>query len=522
MSPTVYIVGSGPAGIAAAAVLAEAGLPVTMLDAGRELEPEIRSELERFRSTPPADWDPSVIARFKSRTLAGTSGIQMKFAYGSDFPYAASEQYLPITAENVGHLTQSFALGGFSTVWGAAVLPYTADEIKSWPIALSDLEPHYRSALRLLPLAAVEDDLLKLYPLYSSNVRPLQASNQARHLLDGMRQNRALLTRNGLTFGTARLAVNGEPECVYCGQCLFGCPIEIIYSSAQTLTRLSTYPNFSYQKNVVVERVLDRDGGVEIEAIEAASGAPLRFEGRSVFLGAGVLSTAKIILSSFPEISKRASLKVSEYFLLPALQHRVFDSLETEKLHTLSQIFLEYLGDSGLPIHLQLYTYNELYRSTLDRMFERYGRPGNFLAGLVRNRALALQGYLHSDLSSRIEVSTHEKGLRLEGKTNPRAHAEIRKLSRKLLSMRHALGFTPVVPQLTIGPPGEGRHAGGSFPMSRNPRPGETDLSGRFFPAKNVFICDASVFPSVPASTITLSVMANAQRAATAYLQEVS
>ena len=525
MSPTIYIVGSGPAGIGAAAVLVEAGLPVTMLDAGIELEPSIRADLDRLQLLSPdqipEQWDPEVLRRFKSRTLAGADGIQMKYAYGSDFPYAQADKFLPVTANNVGHLTPSFARGGFSNVWGAAVLPYTDAEIKSWPISLSDLEPHYRSVFSFLPLSASGDDLQKLYPLYSERPHQLRPSNQAQHLLDGMRQNRELLTRNGITFGGARLAVTDEPSCVYCGQCLFGCPIEIIYSTSDTLKRLSSAGNFSYRSGIVVERVREENGAVHIEAIETASGLPIRFEGKSVFLASGVLPTAKIILSSFPEISHRATLKVSEYFMLPALQHRVFGALDTERLHTLSQIFIECMGASDYPVHLQLYTFNELYRSALDKMFERYGRAGKFVASIVRNRALALQGYLHSDLSSRIEVSLSGDALRLEGRVNTDAHAAIRRLSRKLLSLRNALGFTAVIPQLTIGPPGEGRHAGGSFPMSSSPKAGQTDLTGRLCPTKNIFLSDASVFPSVPASTITLSVMANAQRAAHAYLREV-
>ena len=57
--------------------------------------------------------------------------------------------------ENRGSATRAtLARGGFSTVWGAAVLPYLAEDLDEWPISLADLEPHYRAVTRLIDLSA--------------------------------------------------------------------------------------------------------------------------------------------------------------------------------------------------------------------------------------------------------------------------------------------------------------------------------------------------------------------------------
>jgi choline dehydrogenase-like flavoprotein len=48
--------------------------------------------------------------------------------------------------------------------------------------------------------------------------------------------------------------------------------------------------------------------------------------------------------------------------------------------------------------------------------------------------------------------------------------------------------------------------------MRRNPGAFEVDLQGRPTGFSRVHLVDASVFPSLPATTITLSVMANAHR----------
>ena len=50
--------------------------------------------------------------------------------------------------------------------------------------------------------------------------------------------------------------------------------------------------------------------------------------------------------------------------------------------------------------------------------------------------------------------------------------------------------------------------------MRERPGPLETDRWGRLHGLERVHLLDASVFPSIPATTITLSVMANAHRIA--------
>ena len=61
-----------------------------------------------------------------------------------------------------------------------------------------------------------------------------------------------------------------------------------------------------------------------------------------------------------------------------------------------------------------------------------------------------------------------------------------------------------------------GYHFGSSFPMCAEPKlPTDTDLLGRPFGWKNVYIVDTSVLPSIPGTSIGLLTMANAHRIAT-------
>jgi choline dehydrogenase-like flavoprotein len=77
----------------------------------------------------------------------------------------------------------------------------------------------------------------------------------------------------------------------------------------------------------------------------------------------------------------------------------------------------------------------------------------------------------------------------------------------------------PIPLAMRVGEPGRGYHSGGTFPMRQNPGALETDLLGRPTGFSRVHLVDASVFPSLPATTITLSVMANAHRIGSAVLE---
>ena len=74
-----------------------------------------------------------------------------------------------------------------------------------------------------------------------------------------------------------------------------------------------------------------------------------------------------------------------------------------------------------------------------------------------------------------------------------------------------------ILPGLTtLSMPGAGNHLAGSFPMRANPtKPFEVDVLGRPLGFRRLHVVDSAVMPSVPATTIALLTMANADRIAT-------
>ena len=528
----VYVIGSGPAGVSVAYALLKKGAEVTMLDAGLELETDRSTLVDSLSRVTPAEWSNNSLSVLKGEVAAGSREMPRKLSYGSDFPYRDVAGSMAVIQSGV-EVVSSNARGGLSNVWGSAVLPYRAEDIRDWPITVDELAPHYRAAFELMPLAARRDDLEAEFPFYASHFASLRPSIQARAFMCDLDASREMLSKEGIRYGHARLAVQVEAVgdqggCVYCAMCLYGCPRKLIYNSGQTIEMLRARSGFSYRPDEIVDRIAEDEKETTLACRHPSNQLRFVLRGERVYLAAGVLGTAKIILASAAAHGHRLRISNSQYFLLPLLRLKHTMGVAHESLHTLSQIFLEI--NAGTPgrhaAHLQAYTYSDLYQRTLAKRFGPFDRIAGYLSDSLLGRLMVLQGYLHSNDSSAISirlehgVSTDE--LVLEAVPNPVANAYVRAITRKLFKCSRHLRTIPLLPLLQIGKPGQGSHIGGTFPMRHTPGELETDLLGRLAGMRRVHIVDASVFPSVPATTITLSVMANAHRIGSLYMQDAA
>lgn len=521
----IYVIGSGPSGVSAAVALLGRGCEVTMLDAGLELEPDREALVRRMAEQDAADWDAQAVGRIKENMESGASGILLKYAYGSDFPYRETDLHAPREAKGVG-LLPSMAKGGLSNVWGAAVLPYLREEFKGWPVTREQLEPHYRAVLGFMKLTAGRDDLEERFPLYCDDCAPVRPSTQAESFIEDLRKSRDLLKQRGFLFGYSRIAVaprnrHGR-ECAACGLCMYGCPYGLIYNSASTLDELCADARFKYVRGVVVEKFSETAGGVEIVARSRESGARLTFDARRVYVAAGVLASTRMLLESTEAYDRPLTLRDSQYFLLPLLRYKSTPEVFGEGLHTLSQAFVE-LFDSEISeksVHLQIYTYNELYKQAIRNSLGPAHRALRFASNAFLKRFLLVQGFLHSDLSATIEVRLEApRGgspgkLLLEARENALTAGVLKKVVAKLRRSRALLRGVPLSPMMKVGDAGRSFHAGGTLPMRREPAECETDLLGRPKGFKRVHVVDSSIFPSINASPITFTAMANAHRIA--------
>jgi choline dehydrogenase-like flavoprotein len=517
----LIVIGSGPAGVSAAFALLKRGRKVTMLDGGVTLEPERRSIVEAMSRLEPGARTPDQIAAIKEGMESGLDGIPLKRLYGSDFPYRDVDKFVRLEY-NGADITMSLARAGLSNVWGSVVLPFTDQDIDDWPIKVADLEPYYRDVFSFMPLAGREDDLSGVLPLYSDKLESLRLSRQAEFFLKDLDRAKESLSRKGITFGCSRLAVEavgrGKHECDYCGLCLYGCPYDLIYSSAWTLDVLRQDPSFTYVPDVIVDRLSESADDVEIDARNRLTGEPLAFSGEKAFVGCGVISTTKLMLESLDAFDRPVVLKDSQYFLVPLLRLKGVSGVSKEQLHTLTQLCME-LHDakiSNRDIHISVYSYSDLFESVVKNALGPLGRL-DWLAQALLGRILVCGGYLHSDDSPSIEMKL-TKGdpptMTMTAVDNPRMRTIVRSVIRKLIVCSWDFKGFPAFPVARVGLPGRGYHAGGTFPMRHQPAEFESDSLGRPHGMRRVHMIDATGFPSIPATNITLTVMANACRVA--------
>ena len=521
-----YVVGSGPAGVSAALALVRQGRKVHMLDGGVRLEEDRQAVVRSLQSMEPEQWPQSSVDVLKEGMESGLAGIPLKRLYGSDFPYRDLEKFTALRCSGVDMMF-SLAAGGLSNVWGSAVLPFTQRDMAHWPVTLDDLSPYYTKVFDYMHLSARQDGLTAVLPLYSDRFSALKPSRQAEAFMRDMESAGAGLARKGVSFGYSRLAVQaesgeGKPGCAYCGLCLYGCPYDLIYNSVQTLERLLTEPNFTYSPDTLVEWVEETAGAVTIHARHRLTAERLTFDGEKVFIGAGVIPTTKILLHSKDAFDRPVIMKDSQYFLVPLLRARGTKNVDEENLHTLTQICLEIMDPNISPngIHVAVYTYSDVFEPVLERALGPVGRAFPPLVKAILGRLLLLGGYLHSDDSPSMEIrllhENNESGclVTMTAVNNPRSRPAVRKLVRKLMSCAREFRGVPIIPVARMGEPGRAYHAGGTFPMATNPGEFECDALGRPGGMNRVHVIDATCFPSIPATNITLTAMAHAYRVA--------
>lgn len=498
------VIGSGPSGVSVAMARLSKGRPVLMLDAGKTLDAQNQTAKDALAAGTPQSWSDAQLADYKDGQLNAPAEAIRKF--GSDFAVEGSDSIFTDSPPWIG-LRASRAAGGLSNVWGASILPSAQCDIDDWPISAEDLTEHYQSVAGFMPVSGRRDALETVYPDFPMKGRvPLPFTSQTSELL---RRADALDGQLGhVMIGAARNAVSNQ--CICCGLCLHGCPYGHIWSAAHTLETLKRHRDFSYQDNVEISGFTETNGCVEIFLSDGQT-----VEGKRLFVGAGVLETARIYLNSLSHLDQLTLLD-SQHFFTPLL-HQWTLPADPQNLphHTLAGVFAEFeMNDTKRLVHSQFYTWNEQYQR---EMTAKYGSKLPFASPLferLSKRLIVAQTFLHSDFSGKIELHRNKNDGRLIARNlpNPKTDRTVR-LARKTLrkDLRriglHALGFAG-----HSGRPGSSFHVGGSLGMNAAPTGAQTDVLGRVSGLTHTHAVDASVMPGIPASTITFTVMANAHR----------
>jgi choline dehydrogenase-like flavoprotein len=524
---TSLIIGSGPA--AAGVAMALAGDPnqrITVLDVGGGLEPERRQMRDAMASTAEAQWPDHAIRTISHQPVAsGNGALPEKRTYGSDFPFRDLGQLEGVRAiGDANGSVVSGAYGGFSNVWGAQVMPFSAATFDRWPITAGEMEQHYRCALDEMTVTGADDDLSTLFPLITTP-RPLpELAERTQKVLDRYESRRGYVQSLGITLGRARLAMRTE-SCTRCGLCMTGCPYALIYSASHTFDRLRASGKVDYRPGLLATRLAERDSVPYVEVRDLGSGRTEQLSADRIYVACGGIGTTRLVLGSLERFDQPVMLGESVQFVMPALSMRPTIDPRTQRNFTLNQFNLVY-DDSGEGFDLcqiHFYPYNPVFEASLPGLLQRPA-ANPVTTALLRRLSVGL-GYVPSWASPQVKVTARSRGagslpdLDVDREPASGWPPMLRDLALAMTRAAPALDLWPVLPMTSVSPAAKSYHFGGAFPHGEARTGMATDRLGRLDRWSNIHLVDASVFPNVPATTFTLTIMANAHRIATETLR---
>jgi len=489
------IVGAGPAALAAALAAIARGLVPEIVDIAAAPPSRALALRERLAAGTPDGWRGEDRASARAPAMP-VRPVPRKAWFGSDFAFA--DETLGVDSDGP---VPSRAFGGYSTIWGAAVLAPTPADLADWPAPIvRDLASSLDRAGAILPPA--------------STALPHGAQMAA------LRAKAAAIDPAGAVLHPSRLGIDNS-ACNACGMCLSGCPYGAIFDAGPRLAALERARKVTIKRGVFVTDVADGPDDAILRGRDLAASTP--FEGRysRVFLAAGAIGTTRIAMRARGLFDRDVTLMDSQKILLPILRLSAPSGALADRGLTLAGLFVDPPAPDGFAHrpHLQITAINPMLLAHLGIGPEpSKGAWRRFALAPLLARLMVGWGGLHSDYSGRLVLRLAQGDgpfdrltirARESDKSAPAARAAVAAF-RRALAPTHS--FIPPIGWRVVAP-GEGNHIGGALPMGGA---GElaSDALGRPFGFARVHAIDASVFPSVPATTMLLLSMANADRIA--------
>jgi hypothetical protein len=474
---SVAVIGSGPSGWATAQRLVELGIQVDMYST------DLNSEQGE-----------SATGNSRRRKL------NLKLLRGSDYPYRSFPAGPRINQSDTS-VTTSFAESGLSLVWGATMLPYSKKEILDWPIPYDDLEKGYVWVTSKIPIAGRVDKLANDFIPFLSSPQ-LFSTSRIKRFLDKAEQ----VSVPEFVVGASRLAVYSsgkEMGCTYCKQCLTGCPTDLIWKSPRIKKT-----NFRYFGDSRVLKIDKVKGKFSLELMNKGGLKSQSGNYERVFIGAGPIESFRICASS-GFVSSKAHLLDSQTFFLPILIDFDYEKVDPTA-HTLAQAFCHLKLNGHTKSQLQIYDYsNDLVKRVNSQILVSRLFPRFVLEKLLQRLFIGI-GYLDSSESLKILMEVDDKGS-VNLITDPESASQVNNHLKSVLRLYKtnlsAFGLIPISPLVQVALPGQGVHYGGWLPAGKS-----SDLLGQPEGVTGIHVVDSSTFPSIPAGSITFTIMANAVR----------
>ena len=498
----VIIIGSGAGGGALALALAPSGKQILILERGGYLPNEEEN------------WDPEALflnERYKTEE-------RWRDADGGDF-----------------RANMYYWVGGNTKPYGAAMLRLRPEDFEAlphadglspaWPISYADLAPYYdRAEATYLVHGLRGDDPLEPPASGPFPFAPLPHEPRIQEVTDDLR-------RVGIRAFALPMGINRNPAdpgradpkmaaCIRCATCDgFPCRIDA-KSDAQTATvdPALAYDNVTLVTHAEVKRLVTDASGRTVEAVEAVvNGEPVRYSADVVSVSAGAINSAALLLRSrsdrHPNGLANASDQVGRNFM-KHITSKFYSAAPTPNPTVFQKTMAVndyYFGgpDEHYPLgHVHLMGKHS-WQMIKDDLPELGDEQLQHLA------AHSLDWWVQSEdlphVENRVTLSADGQ---ITLRWNPPA-AELaahQRLMDRFGEKLEQIGFDTfhrVAMPLRVA-----NHQCGTVRMGTDAATSVLDVNCRAHDVQNLYVVDASFFPSSGASNPTLTIVANAFRVA--------
>lgn len=488
MQTPVVVIGSGPAGAAAALFLGRAGVDTLVLETG--------SSSARLGFT----------ARFRGLTLARYK------------PPLHERRGLTRVGDPKAQLFEARGLGGLSNHWSCAVPRFSPDdfddarrggEAHTWPIDYHELVPWYDRVEPLLHIAGAAEDARAL---------PAGRIKKALRLGQAWQAVRHHVERRGRDLVVMPYAFGGQTTVTPAGTAFNAYSRLLRPAERERIVRVRC------EARAVRLEWSPRERRVTaVICVHPGTGAVERIPCRAVVLAAGAVGSAQILLQSasadFPTGLGNDRDLVGRYLHDHPLGKLVVEVRRPVRVHPAT-----YLTRPSLSHAPALYAAACMQWSGTAAWLKSWmtGRPGR-----VRTLGFSVFGTMEPTADDFVALDASkprrsgEADLILSLRHPPEARRCLEAARADLIDALTEAGWEPRVRSWTIEPPGNSVHYGGTCRMHVSPKLGVVDAFSRLHAVRNVAVADSSVFTTGPEKNPVLTAMALAARAGDRLAQEL-
>ncbi len=385
--------------------------------------------------------------------------------------------------------------GGQTIFWGGTIYPFDKNEFIKWPIEYSDLTNYYDFISKLIPITSNQKD--------DQNNNIFANSNKI-ELTQSIKNLKKILHYNdeNLSYSASEpcLAMNfnknPHPNCEFPGECISDCNNHGVYKTIEYFNKIIDEKNVFYSNDDVLSIEYNK------KIINLNNNSSCNFD--KIYICAGAINSAKILMRSF-DINEDIYLNDSALIQFPVFDlNKGYEKTDLFS-HTNLLLSIREKKDNLLtqfqihPSYKYLFDYYLSYLPiNIDSLI-----PFNSLKRLIWFR-----GYSNNNEANKYKIYKTKRNLFDIEDIKINSTPDLIKLCNILRNNLKSDKFV-TIKGLNIYNK-TSAHYGCTFPFNKGYF--NTPVNGEI--VRDIFLCDASTFNTLPSTSPTFTIMANAARIA--------